>query len=773
MRGARRVIIVDAASTGSRREPSSGCRARNWRVARRRRRSTPIGSAGTRCCPSVDWLLGDDYPDEVTVFLIEIAQTDHGAPLSDVVAEAMDRVQAMHHNRMGRGRVMSTLVSEDLRVTGIVQGVGFRPFVYRLAAALGLSGEVGNSATEVFISVAGAAPAVDEFIDAAPHRCAAPRPASMRSGEARGVAAQRSHSRAATVRSRSSTVARTADHERSSRPTRRCAIDVSPNCSTPPTGGSATRSSPAPTAGLGSRSSPACPTTGRRPPWPASPCARRATRSTPTRSTVATTPSRSPAGRAAPRSSTTDRRADGGRRSDPAGRRRSDERRDRRHQGGRRLPPGVRRHQRCRRAASCGGASTGPTSRSRSWSPTSSGARRLARIDIGEADLLLRARPSDRARCSSGRHPSFRPRVAPGNPLIGVMLPYTPIHHLLFAGQRHRVPLVMTSGNLGGEPIVLPRRRRPATRSARSPTDSSTHDRPIHVPCDDSVVRVVDGRLPARSAESRGYAPLPVALRSPSARDRSGGRRRAQEHLLPGRRRPRLGQPAHRRHGEPRDAAGVRGLGDEPFVDLYHVEPDVVAADAHPGYAAVPVGPAARWPRRSIEVQHHHAHRRLGDGRARARSRHRGDRGSSFDGTGYGADGTIWGGEVLVAERPLVPAGRMARARPAARAATAPSHHPCRMALAHLYAAGVSLVRRSAAGPGDSTPTNATSCATSSTGGSTACRPRAWVASSTPSPRSWVCATRSPTRPRRRSSSRTSPPAGTSQPVRLTFDLAR
>ena len=139
----------------------------------------------------------------------------------------------------------------------------------------------------------------------------------------------------------------------------------------------------------------------------------------------------------------------------------------------------------------------------------------LVRLDAAEAACSTgRAGPIVLLRgAARRRRGGSPPSVAPGNPDLGVMLPYTPLHHLLLGlpGDPHRpAVLVMTSGNLGGEPIVTD--DDDALRgSRRSPTGGCAHDRPIHVPCDDSVVRVVDGEeLPIR--RSRGYAPLPVAL---------------------------------------------------------------------------------------------------------------------------------------------------------------------------------------------------------------------------------------------------------------------
>ncbi len=184
----------------------------------------------------------------------------------------------------------------------------------------------------------------------------------------------------------------------------------------------------------------------------------------------------------------------------------------------------------------------------------------LAALDRRETELLgSPQRPIVLLRRSPA--PPLAQTVAPGNPYVGVLLPYTPLHHLLFRpvpGADSAVPdvLVMTSGNLTDEPICHD--DADARRRLRGIADSwLVHDRPIHVPCDDSVVRVDDGEeLPIR--RSRGYAPLPVRLPldvTPTLA--TGG---AQECLLPGGGPGRLDEPAHRRHGQPGDAHRIRAL---------------------------------------------------------------------------------------------------------------------------------------------------------------------------------------------------------------------
>jgi hydrogenase maturation protein HypF len=272
--------------------------------------------------------------------------------------------------------------------------------------------------------------------------------------------------------------------------------------------------------------------------------------------------------------------------------------------------------------------------------------------------------------------------VAPGNPDLGVMLPYTPVHVLLLDPPGPPA-LVMTSGNLGGEPIVSD----DATaldRLAPLVDGWLTHDRPIHVPCDDSVVRIVDGvELPIR--RSRGYAPLPVALPVDVPATLAVGADLKNTFAVARGRYAWLGQHI----GEMDDLSTLAAFGtaERHLEMLTGVEPAHLAADAHPGYRSTAWAARNAAGRPVHQVQHHHAHV------AAAMAEHGLDAGSTvigvaFDGTGYGTDGAIWGGEVLISEYKSF--HRRAHLRyvplPGGDAAV---ERPYRMALAHLAAAGV------------------------------------------------------------------------------------
>ncbi|WP_085185602.1 carbamoyltransferase HypF [Mycobacterium sp. IEC1808] len=317
-------------------------------------------------------------------------------------------------------------------------------------------------------------------------------------------------------------------------------------------------------------------------------------------------------------------------------------------------------------------------------------ARRYAHVDADEAAVLssparpivlLRRRPPNTAA-------PVADAVAPGSPLLGLMLPYSPIHHLLLApvpGAAERVPdaLVMTSANRSDEPICFT----DGDAAERLPTLCDAvldHNRPIHVPCDDSVVRVIDGReLPIR--RSRGYAPLPVDLgRTGPAVLAVGGELKNTFCLTDGSRAYLSGHIGDMATWETLRAferavgqlSGMRG------------EPARMAADLHPGYHTRGWAERHAGERPLDLVQHHHAHvvsllaehGRLGEPVI----------GVSFDGTGYGCDQTIWGGEVLALgtdSHRFVRAGHLLPAPlPGGDAAV---RNPWRMALSQLWMAGV------------------------------------------------------------------------------------
>ncbi|MGY4103060.1 carbamoyltransferase HypF [Nocardia sp. R16R-3T] len=276
--------------------------------------------------------------------------------------------------------------------------------------------------------------------------------------------------------------------------------------------------------------------------------------------------------------------------------------------------------------------------------------------------------------------------VAPGNPDLGVMLAYTPLHLLLF-GLPGDPPgpdvLVMTSGNLGGEPICYD------DDDARSRLAGLAdawlgHDRRILVPCDDSVVRVVDGaELPVR--RSRGYAPLPLALPIPVPPTLAVGADLKNTCAVADGRYAWLSQHI----GDMDDLATLQAFDTARahLEELTCVHPTQLAADAHPGYRSTAWARAHADDRPVHTVQHHHAHL------AAVMGEHGIDAnetvlGIAFDGTGYGPDGAVWGGEVLVAGYKGY--RRMAHLSYVPLAGGDLSvRKPYRMALSHLRAAGI------------------------------------------------------------------------------------
>jgi len=312
--------------------------------------------------------------------------------------------------------------------------------------------------------------------------------------------------------------------------------------------------------------------------------------------------------------------------------------------------------------------------------------------DIDVARSLADLTGEDEALLSGSRRPivlvpgKHDTAVAPGSPDLGLMLPYTPLHVLLF-GLDGDPPgpdaLVMTSGNLSGEPIVTDDE---AALERLGPLVDAwlRHDRRIHVPCDDSVTRVVGGvEVPVR--RSRGYAPLPIALPFEVPPILATGADLKNTCALADGRYAWVSQHV----GDLDELAALAALTrtEQQLEELTGVVPTQLVADQHPGYHST------GWAREHADgrpirlVQHHHAHIAsvMGEHGLGADER---VIGIAFDGTGFGTDGAIWGGEVLIAGYKSFRRAAHLRYVPLA-GGDASVRRPYRMALAHLHAAGV------------------------------------------------------------------------------------
>ncbi len=230
--------------------------------------------------------------------------------------------------------------------------------------------------------------------------------------------------------------------------------------------------------------------------------------------------------------------------------------------------------------------------------------------------------------------------VAPFNREYGVFLPYTPLHHLLFAAGRFQA-LVMTSGNISEEPIAIDNPE--ASARLRGMADFFlVHNRDILLRCDDSVVRVT-GEQPRQLRRSRGYVPVPVFLNEDLPPILAVGGELKNTVCLTKGRHAFLSQ--HIGDLENLESYAFFETTISRFKRILEVEPQLLAYDLHPDYFST------RWALgqssiKRIGVQHHHAHiascmaENHLDGRVI---------GIALDGTGYGTDGAVWGGEVLLA----------------------------------------------------------------------------------------------------------------------------
>jgi hydrogenase maturation protein HypF len=309
--------------------------------------------------------------------------------------------------------------------------------------------------------------------------------------------------------------------------------------------------------------------------------------------------------------------------------------------------------------------------------------------DIGSIERFCEVSSAEHELLTGPEHPvvilraktgnSIATEVAPGNRTLGVMLPYTPLQYFLFGEDPNRPPeftaLVMTSGNISDEPIVISNGE--AWQRLHSVADWFLfHNREIHTRVDDSLARVF-GNKTCMLRRSRGYAPHPIDLVSSVPEILACGAELKNTFCLT------KGQYAFpsQHIGDMDNFETLEFFEEtlEKMKKLFRVEPKAVAHDLHPLYLTTRL--ARDLALEKIGVQHHHAH----IASCMAENGVRGKViGIAFDGTGYGTDGQIWGGEFLVADR----AGFERRAHfryvplPGADVAV---RQPWRMALSYLH----------------------------------------------------------------------------------------
>lgn len=270
-----------------------------------------------------------------------------------------------------------------------------------------------------------------------------------------------------------------------------------------------------------------------------------------------------------------------------------------------------------------------------------------------------------------GRGAPLAPEVHPGLTRVGLFLPTTGLHHLLLDELTR--PLVVTSGNLSDEPIAIEDQEAQGALAAVA-DGFLTHDRPIRSRYDDSVVQITGRtRITVRRARGLAPAPLPLAVRQPVA---GAGAQLKHTFTLAADGRAHIGPHT----GDLADLTTYEAFtaSYEHLKEMTGIEPTVLAHDLHPGYLSTQW--AETQPLRRIPVQHHHAHVAACAAEHGVRGRFLG---VAYDGLGLGDDGTLWGGEILVAD--------LSGYRRVGRFATTPLpggdaavRHPSRTALGHL-----------------------------------------------------------------------------------------
>ncbi|HEY3837463.1 MAG TPA: carbamoyltransferase HypF [Bryobacteraceae bacterium] len=278
---------------------------------------------------------------------------------------------------------------------------------------------------------------------------------------------------------------------------------------------------------------------------------------------------------------------------------------------------------------------------------------------------------------SRGGQTSLAPEVSLSSPYVGAMLPYSPLHGLLL--EQCRFPVVATSGNLSDEPIAIDNEDA-RERLGRIADRFAWHDRPIVRPCDDSVARIQNGReIVMRRA--RGYAPLPVRVRRPLRKVLALGAHLKNTVAIAIERHVFLSQHV----GDLETLAAFQAFQHaiEDLRTLYEFEPELIACDLHPDYASTKHADTFDLP--IVRIQHHMAHVAA----CAAENDIEGPYlGVAWDGTGYGADGVIWGSEFFAVDGGSY--RRVAHLRPFQLPGGESAIRDCRKtALSLLHAAGL------------------------------------------------------------------------------------
>jgi hydrogenase maturation protein HypF len=285
--------------------------------------------------------------------------------------------------------------------------------------------------------------------------------------------------------------------------------------------------------------------------------------------------------------------------------------------------------------------------------PSIDAVRDYCLVSAGE-EALLKSPAAPIVLLQPNSKPGIAVNVAGSSPYLGVMLPYSPLHHLLMREYPH--PVVATSGNRGDEPIAIDNDE--ATERLGGIADVLLmHNRPVARPCDDSVVRLSRGRE-SLIRRARGYAPLPVRVAAELPPVLAVGSHLKNTIAIAVGRQVFLSQ-----HIGDLDTLEARRSFERAIDDLcrlYRFQPELVACDLHPYYASTQwarasglpvIAVSTQWARASglpvIAVQHHHAHVAACAAENDVRDPYLG---VAWDGTGYGLDGAIWGGEMFLVD---------------------------------------------------------------------------------------------------------------------------